>query len=464
MSHTTRTTGQSNANTKVVQLKQLQDALGRLITEVPLDLETVSLDEFSTAEIDTQVSSLQDLLGDVGKVFQTLREAGVISADNPISALAARQVELAALFAARHSDGNAPSNLTAAEVRATRDPALALQFIKRMWIDHPAQRLAFAKLELAYHASIPGKPHNLMLLAHSFAGKTDTLILHHDKHSSPDEPYEVMFDPTHGDIRVRRQRVKIIECPNDGVFTKMQRSLLRSLGDPYADEVKPQVLTPRTCEFLDRAGTRTLAFDDINNGIQVGESGEALRSKEAIFNLAKALRAFAADLVLQKVNVSIVLSGVPIATELRKTNKQFANRFNDLVYVNLYGWSRKRPDEALLFMAQVQSFLEDIPLADQTPPTEKDFPIIAKLHWSTEGNIGHLVGIVKDAAHYALALGHRQLSEDHLAYAFDNRNMSGILPKDNGGKARSNPFRTPEFKYPIESEYAQIKSYSDLLS
>ncbi|HEX9987315.1 MAG TPA: hypothetical protein VGE45_02420 [Chloroflexia bacterium] len=115
-------------------------------------------------------------------------------------------------------------------------------------------------------------------------------------------------------------------------------------------------------------------------------------------------------------------------------------------------------------MAQVQSLLEDVPLAQQAPPIEDDFPDIAKLHWATDGNIGHLVNLIKDAALYALALGHQQLDEDHLAYAFDNRNMSQILPEATKGISRSNPFRSPKFGYPIESEYAHIRVYADLIA
>jgi hypothetical protein len=319
------------AGIKIQQLKQLQDALARLINEAPLDLDTTALSEFSRAELDGRILSLQALLGDVGKVFHKLREANVIDPRNAISALTARQVELAAPFAARHQDGDTPSNLTAAEVRESGNPALAVKYTKRIWLDYPAQRHALAKLEYAYLASIPGKPHNLMLLAPPYAGKTDTLILHQDKYCCGDEPYEVMFDPTHGQIRVRRQKVKVVECPNEGVWWKILRNVLRSLGDPFADLIKREVLIPRACEFLERVGTHTLAFDDINNAIQVGEDGSALRSKESIFNLAKALREFEAELVLQRVNVSIVLLGVPVALELRRANTQFANRFNDIV-------------------------------------------------------------------------------------------------------------------------------------
>lgn len=438
-----------------------------LLSDSFLHLEETKIRSLSASRRLEYMTRLRSVLAEALELLECLKGTAQYSFLIDYPALERVRRILIHVYRSHYSRRYASSAESKAHFETTRKQ---LDVLLGSWIAHPAQETVLAELSHAYDNTIAGKPLNLFLLGPSTVGKTYVLLLHTKARRPRRIKWVTVHDEQYGELRVAHCPIVFVECPHDGLARSILREILGHLGHPCPTAVKEAMLATRICEFGARCGLRQIIIDDINHSVQVGEGEKtgALRSSQAIFNVAKALRKLAAEIVKRELPISIVLAGVHQAEFLRQNNTQFANQFKHEVFLEPYRLADGHSADVLTFSQKCLDYLSALPLGvDTLLQGAKDgglsFDLLLKLHWTSNGCIGNMVNLLKDAAVYAMAAGSSKLTEEHISYAYKAHRIA-IVTKSTLERevARANPF-VPGFRFPDDTTYARVKSLQNLI-
>ena len=116
--------------------------------------------------------------------------------------------------------------------------------------------------------------------------------------------------------------------------------------------------------------------------------------------------------------LSIVCIGLPNAYELLKADNQLVGR-GGLPFQQLRPYNGQGSEEWSTFRLVCDAFDRGLPFAARAGLAQTHFA--ARLHWATQGNIGHLKFYIEDAASHALNEEADRLQLAHFAAAYDVR-------------------------------------------
>lgn len=116
--------------------------------------------------------------------------------------------------------------------------------------------------------------------------------------------------------------------------------------------------------------------------------------------------------------LSVVCIGLPSAYELLRTDSQLVGR-GGLPFQQLRPYGGPGSDEWVTFRMVCDAFDRALPFSIEAGLGGADFA--ARLHWATQGNIGHLKFYIEAAAAEALNEEAAQVGLTHFASAFDVR-------------------------------------------
>lgn len=116
--------------------------------------------------------------------------------------------------------------------------------------------------------------------------------------------------------------------------------------------------------------------------------------------------------------LSVVCIGLPGAYDLIKADRQLFGR-GGLPFQQLRPYGGPGSDEWVIFRKICDAFDRSLPFSIEAGLGKMDFA--ARLHWATEGNIGHLKFYIEAAAAEALNEEADGLQLEHFASAYDAR-------------------------------------------
>lgn len=220
------------------------------------------------------------------------------------------------------------------------------------------------------HIKRPGKTRHLFITGPSNVGKTklaENYIKRYPKYTITEE------DGTEVDIRP----VIYMETPHPFTLLEFYHELIYALGSPRLGGVpKINDLKVRVYKLIERQKVKMVIIDEINN-IQTSAVNKNA-AMDAIKHMAN------------KTNVTLVLMGIPEASELRTLDEQYKSRYRPRS-INRF---TECNEEFCMFLNEIEEqlkFPQKIGLGD----LDTGLPQI--LHYQSKGKVGYLIPIIQEA-------------------------------------------------------------------
>jgi len=285
-----------------------------------------------------------------------------------------------------------------------------LRSLNSFIVKHPKMTRAIEAIEetklLSYSAP---EPQCLLIMGESGVGKTTLKNIFCDRY-----PREEKEDGT-------IVPVLSINIPAPATIGSMVSALLRNLGGPIVSSQSIDERTDRLRKLIVACGVELIILDEFQHFME----GNKKRISQGVSDWLKNL--------ISETNVPIVLIGLPKSENILLADPQLKRRVTNKV--NL---------ETFRLGTSFQKFLKTLEGQLRMPETlgwaEKE--MVRKFHNATQGNIAHLMNIVRAAAFEAIKQKADTISEDMLARAYEDRITSGSAY--GAGGATTNPFGKAE--------------------
>lgn len=219
--------------------------------------------------------------------------------------------------------------------------------------------------------------------------------------------YAERFQPSVGPTGVRRQ-VLYVDMPMDG------GGGLRGILEAFANALGLQITLRTTNTVMIALVLKSLVAQGVEL-ILLDEFDQVFREND------KRLLAAGRGLLRKIVDLgtlSIVCIGLERAYDLLKEDSQLLGR-GGLPFKKLRPYGGVGSDEWITFRGICDAFDRGLPFAREAGLGTIDFA--SRLHWATQGNIGHLKFYVEAACAEAINDGADQLERAHFASAYDVR-------------------------------------------
>lgn len=287
--------------------------------------------------------------------------------------------------------------------------------IKYELIEHATFRDGFDRLESTVQRGLKGESLIFPIFGPTRVGKSELIKT-------------VMADHAPKVIEgIRRLPIVRVPTPVNPTRRSLPIALLEALGSPRYNRSSSEELTRMAYELIKITGTRVVVFDELQHFVEHGSRTAAREAADWLKVLG------------EEMNLTLVLTGLPVANEVLTRNEQLRDRAEKVFYFRPYNWNHE--GEQLEFRRTLMSLTEAFTEAGWRVPEATDLDYGKRVYASTLGRIGMLVKVFHAAEH--LAEG-RSITETTLAKAYAQTVNTGFL--------EFNPF---EGDPPVESLLGQ---------
>lgn len=200
---------------------------------------------------------------------------------------------------------------------------------------------------------------------------------------------------------VDRTPVLVASLPSSASRKDAASKLLQELGDPRAFRGPLNQLTHRLLEYLQLCGVEMVVLDEFQHLIDSDSQKVLSKTADWIKEL------------VNESNIPFALVGMPEAVRIFDANPQLSRRFTRRILIERFGWA---PGMSSSDLAMLLNMLDEgLPFPMKAgldhPETVKWF------HHHTEGILGRIMNIVREAAHFAIDKGADRIGKDDLLAA-----------------------------------------------
>lgn len=200
--------------------------------------------------------------------------------------------------------------------------------------------------------------------------------------------------------------------------------MLQKIGDRNAERGSTVALTSRAAQYIKDCQVELIVLDELHHFI-------SRDNQRVLESVAEWLKDF-----LLETKVPIVALGKPIATQVLDYDEQLARRFPERYQIIPFSWDYNDPST----VQETRSFLTAVdyrlPLAERSCLGSHD--IASRIHYATDGVVGYMMSLVREAASKAIEQSQECISLDHLSEAFLQR-IKSVKPQ------KENPFTLQAF-------------------
>lgn len=295
-------------------------------------------------------------------------------------------------------------------------PRERIPFIQLIRLRYPRSEEILEKIRKCFNDQANSvEPPCLLLVGPSGAGKTTILEIIRDEHPR-------IVTETRVDIPLLMSSVDV-----PATLGNFASRLLLDLGDPrYANGTVGNRLF-RVEEYIKDCHTIMLILDELQHFVD-RDSDLILRT---VTDRLKSL------IKLHK--LACILTGLQDeAEQVVDSNPQLARLFPDPIILEPFGWDESRPDTIKEFRTLLSQLEKALPLNEKSNLSTRD--LAWRIFVATDGLMGFLMALIREATQQALEHGLECLDEAVLKEAFD---------KKLGSQRRdiSNPFIGPSPVY-----------------
>ena len=215
----------------------------------------------------------------------------------------------------------------------------------------------------------------------------------------------------------------MVTIDSPATIGSLSSRLLQALGDPrYANGTIFKRMD-RAEHLIEDCRVQMVMLDELQHVVD-RESKKILQTvSDAIKNLIKTK------------HVACVLAGLEgEAEQVVDSNPQLARLFGDPIYLRPFEWNDKKPNTIKEFCTLLSEIEKKLPLRD--PSNLHENKLAYRVFVATDGLMGYVMMLIREATLVALDRGQESLTIDLLAEAFDLE-----LAKERRGL--QNPFKGP---------------------
>ena len=273
------------------------------------------------------------------------------------------------------------------------------RLIRDLVIEHPqySQALSrFGSFHFPVKGGLPSRGTIAAVIGNSRTGKTFAA-----------KAYAVRFPASAEETGVHRQ-VLYVDMPSEG------GGGLRGILDAFARALGLQVTLRMTNPLLTTLVLRALASQGVEL-ILLDEFDQVFRENDRrLLGAGRGLLRKIADLG----TLTVVCIGLENAYHLLRDDAQIVGR-GGLPFQHLRAYDWNNNEERLVFRKVCDTFDSALPFDEQAGMATSDFA--SRLHWATNGNIGHLKFYIEAAAAEAMNEEAVRLDRTHFATVYDAR-------------------------------------------
>lgn len=200
---------------------------------------------------------------------------------------------------------------------------------------------------------------------------------------------------------VRRMPMVRVVTPVNPTRRSLPIALLEGLGSPRYNRSSSEELTRMACELIKITQTRILVFDEMQH---FAERGSRTAAREAADWL---------KVLGEEMNLTLVLTGLPLANEVLTRNEQLRDRAEAVFEFRPYNWNAA--DERQAFRGALLSLSEAFVEAGWSVPDARDLDYAKRVYAACLGRIGMMVKLFHAAEHLAT---NRCITEQTLVRAY----------------------------------------------
>ena len=273
--------------------------------------------------------------------------------------------------------------------------------VKHELIEHAMFSQALDRLETTIGRGLAGEALILPIFGPTRVGKTELV-----KTVMADHPMFVMQG-------IRQMPVVRVVTPVNPTRRSLPIALLEALGSPRYNRSSSEELTRMACELLKMTSTRVLIFDEMQHFVERGSRTAAREAADWLKVLG------------EEMNLTLVLTGLPVANEVLTRNEQLRDRSEATFGFRPYDWSdaseQREFRQALLSLTQ--AFTE----AGWTMPDAMELDYARRVYGASLGRIGMLVKLFHAVEHLAV---NRTVTAVTLSRAFGETINTNFLQFD----------------------------------
>lgn len=294
-----------------------------------------------------------------------------------------------------------------------------LRMLNSIYVAHPDASTILDKIERCHESrEYSNEPRSMSLTGETGSGKT-TLI----------EQYMLRHPPSETEKKSSVPIFKSIIQPNTSIrdfIGGILKSLIASVSGIREDDVNDELLKgslpmvrKRLYKYISQAEVKLIILDEFQHLISSNK-------KKVLNDIADTIKT-----IINETKVPIILVGTLKANAVFAENPEMSRRFAEKIKLKSFSISTKEDLTTFrTFLAQIDKLL---PFENLSKLADKEMAI--RFYAASNGYIDDIMRIILEAGYNAISEGHKDISNESLAKAFE------ITPGENQ-TAEGNPFST----------------------
>jgi hypothetical protein len=275
-----------------------------------------------------------------------------------------------------------------------------MTFISKLeLIEHDHFKIAFERAERVVQRGLQGESLIFPLFGPTRVGKSEvikTLLRLH--------PESVIAG-------VRQMPMIRVGSTGRPTRRSLPEKLLEALGSRRYGHASSEELTSRACELLSIVNTRVIVFEEMQHIVEQGSQASAREAADWLKVLA------------EEMNVSLILTGTPVAREMLASNEQLRDRAEAIHVFKPYNWNRD--SEQFQFRRALLSLTEALTEAGWNLPDAQELEFSKRVYGSCFGRIGMMTKLFTAAESIA---PDRSITYQTFMQAHEESIGTGFLP------------------------------------
>jgi hypothetical protein len=257
--------------------------------------------------------------------------------------------------------------------------------------------------ERHHHSSTFGVCDGLLITGCSGVGKST--ILHH---------YQTHF-PRHAESGITKIPVLFVETPSSPTVKSLAQAILDSVGDPTSHRGTTTEKTARIYSYFERCGIEVLLLDEFHHFYYAATAVQYRNITDWLKGLMNNLKCL------------LVLSGLPEARDVVKSNSQLLRRFS--THIEIAPFISDDEDSWLEFRGLLQAFQGQVPLPFDMPLHEAN--MARRVHIATGGRLDYVKKLLEGAVAVAIRANLPSIDLAVMAASFRERIWSEVSTRQN---------------------------------
>lgn len=196
--------------------------------------------------------------------------------------------------------------------------------------------------------------------------------------------------------------------PKPTTIKSFGTSLLKSLGDPFAERGTTTEITTRLAKFIKDCKVKIIFLDEFQH---IPESADPDIAADWL------------KVLIETTRVAVVLFGLPNAAEILEANEQLESRFSNRIYLEPFCWFDNNLDKKVIegkqkeFKRFLAAIDKELPFPELSDLDSDD--IAPRIFYASDGVTRPMMRLIRRASYIALSEGRNSISLKDLETSYN---------------------------------------------